>query len=178
MICAIAAQASSRWRAQDLRDVLDHEQRRRLALAGERHPDERPVALLALGHSRAAEPDGRLRELAAPGGDESPRLGELGAAGEPVRDAIARRHLEELARHAVGEQHAAGLVEIDHAGGDVLDDALDQPLLAQQLVAPFGDPARHAIDRLGERRELEHRRLDAERGGAAGDPLRARRRAP
>ena len=71
---------------------------------------------------------------------------------------LARRHFQQLARHAVGQQHPARLVEVDHAGGDVLDDALDQALLAQQLVAPFGDPARHAVDRLGQRRELEHRR--------------------
>ncbi len=122
----------------------------------------------------SAEPDGRLGELAARHGDESPGFRELGAAGKTLRDTIARSHLEELARHAIGEENPAGLIEIDHAGGDVLDDALDQPLLAQQLVAALGDLARHAIDRLGERRELEHRGLDAERGGASGDPLRAR----
>ncbi len=158
--------------AQDLGDVLDHEQGRRLALAGERNPDQRPVALLALRALRTAEPESRLGELVVPRADELTRCGELGPPREALRDAIARRHFQKLAGDAVGQQHAAGLVEIDHARGDVLDDALDQALLAHQLVPPFGDPARHAVDRLGERRKLEHRRLDTERRRAARDSLR------
>ena len=92
---------------------------------------------------------------------------KIGAAGKTVRNTIAGSYLEELARHAIGQENPAGLIEIDHAGGDVLDDALHQPLLAQQLVAALADLARHAIDRLGKRRELEHRGLDAERASSS-----------
>ena len=92
-------------RTQDFRYVLDDEQGRRLALAGEWNPHQRPVTLLVLGTRRAGEPESGLRKHVVPGGDELPRCRELRPAGEALSDAITRRHLQELARHAVGQKN-------------------------------------------------------------------------
>jgi hypothetical protein len=63
-------------------------------------------------------------------------------------------------------------VERDDAGGDVLDHALDHLLFAQQPLARLGDPPRHLVDRLDERRELHFGGRQVERRRAGGDPPR------
>ena len=155
--------------AQHLGGVLDDQQRRRLAGARHRHPDQRPLALAALA---ARQAHGRARQLAA---DAARRKAATGAS----RAAPRHRRRQALPHLASPSSSAAtrlcistrpSRVERDHAGGDVLDHPLDHLLLAQQPLARLGDAPRHLVDRLDQRRQLQLGGRQVERRRAGGDP--------
>ncbi len=153
--------------AQDLGGVLHHQEGRRLARAGQRHPDERPLPLpspvgrrqphrgaVHLGTRRAQEVRHRPQPL---------------RAGDRRLQALPHLGAEELGRHPVPHQHPPRAIEGDDAGGDVLHHPLADLLLAHEPLAGVGDLAGHLVDGLHQQGELELGGRQIERGGAGGD---------
>ena len=133
-------------RAQDLGDVLDHQQRRGVAAAGDRHPHHAPFAVLAPGAiaGGGARRDAAASRSASRRNCSSPSIGAIAATramGAPTSTPSMR--LGGL----VVQHHAAVLIERHHRGGDALDHLLDHLLLAQQVgcgSAPRAAPSRRS----------------------------------